>query len=407
MTPAGRIAAIVLAAGKSSRMSTTKPLLPLGSATMIERVVNSVGRASVDDVVVVTGHDSDRIASILQRSAARLVHNAGYESGMFSSVRTGARALHPDVQAFFVLPADYCLVRPEVLDRLIDSLQEGGPGILHPSCCGLRGHPPLISGRYVAALVQAHDEDSLQSFLARHRDDEAEVEVEDLTILLDMDTADDYQRTSRFAALLDAAAGARVGAARGTPAGANRSPGAPAATLSGDDALYLLARLGVPDQVVRHCRAVAMVGEALAEALKPRVPSLNVGLVRAACLLHDMAKARPKHALVGQGLLTNLGLSRLGEIVGAHMVMPAGQVESPLVTEEQVVYLADKLVVHDKFTGIERRAARALCTHSQDPPAQEAVRTRMHVARAIRAKMETTLGRSLNEVLPRELRWSI
>ncbi|OFW61644.1 MAG: hypothetical protein A2133_04680 [Actinobacteria bacterium RBG_16_64_13] len=137
----------------------------------------------------------------------------------------------------------------------------------------------------------------------------------------------------------------------------------------------------------------------MAEALEPHVPTLDVELVRAACLLHDMARNRPKHALVAQNLLSNLGLGRLGAIVGAHMVLPPEQMETFTVTEEQLLYLADKIVIDDKVAGIEARAQRVLAASGQDPAAEEGARTRMQVAKIIKARVETILGRSLDEVL--------
>jgi molybdenum cofactor cytidylyltransferase len=393
MNRAGGIAAIVLAAGKSSRMGASKPLLPLGAARLVERVVATVAHVGIGDIVVVTGHDSDKVAPILERLPVRRAHNAGYESGMFSSVRTGVGALPGDVEAFFVLPVDYPLVRPEVLDRLIDAFRADGPGILHPSCCGRRGHPPLISGRYHAPLLQAGEGDDLRTFLLRHADDEAEVDVEDLTILMDMDTNDDYQRMGRFAGILDAAAGPALG----TPAGAASA----GAALSPEDASYLLSLLEVPDHVVRHCRTVAAVGVAAAEALKPHMPGLNVDLVRSAGLLHDMAKATPKHAVVAQNMLANLGLSRLGEVIGAHIVLPPEYLEDPLVTEEELLYLADKLVVEDRVASLDERAARTLRRHGQGPSTLRRVRRRMQTAQMIRERVESVLQRPLDEVLPR------
>ncbi len=126
-------------------MGTSKALLPLGNVTAIERLVGSVTQARVDDVIVVTGHDPDEIAPILDRLPVRRVHNAEYESGMFSSVRTGVQVLDADTEAFMIIPADYPLIGTQVLDRLIDGFRQGDHGILHPACCGLRGHPPLIS----------------------------------------------------------------------------------------------------------------------------------------------------------------------------------------------------------------------------------------------------------------------
>ena len=380
MSSTGGIAAIVLAAGKSSRMGTSKSLLQMGNVTAIERVLASVTQAAVDDVVVVTGHDPDRIVAIIDRLPVRRVHNAEYESGMFSSVRAGVRALSPGTEALMIVPADYPLIGTRVLDELIDGFREDDPGVLHPVCCGHRGHPPLISGRIQDAVLRMDNGATLRDFFLEHREDEVEVEVEDLSILMDMDTDEDYQRLSRFAGFRDATSSDQ---------------------LSSDDALYLLSLLEVPDRLVRHCRAVATVGETLVEALRPRQAGLDAGLVRTAGLLHDMAKARPKHAVVAQHILSNLGLTRLGEVVGAHMVLPPEQLRTLAVTEEQVVYLADKLVIDDRVAGFTERAARALSRPGQDDAALEGVRSRMRTAQMIQEKIETILERSLDEVLAR------
>lgn len=388
MNPASRIAAVVLAAGRSSRMGTSKPLLPLGSVPVIERVIESICRADVGDIVVVTGHAAHEVAPALAALPVRRAHNAGYDSGMFSSVRTGVAALRDDAEAFFILPVDYPLVRPEVLHRLIAGFRDGGHGILHPCCCGLRGHPPLLAGRFRETILQANDGDNLRDFLERSREKEFDVEVEDLTILMDMDTAEDYRRIARFAGFLDRAAAPGRAADDHLP------------TMVPEDALHLLSLLETPDQVVRHCQAVTAVGEALMKALGPHQPHLDAALVSTACLLHDMARTAPKHALVGRNLLANLGLGRLAEVVGAHMVLPPQQRAGSLLTEEQLVYLADKLVIDDRIGGLEEKAAHALRGREDDPAALEGARARMLAARLIADKVESILGRRLEEVLP-------
>ena len=395
----GPIGAVVLAAGKSSRMGASKPLLPVGHVPALERLIGALTRAGVGDIVVVSGHDSGKIAPLIDRLAVRAAHNAEYERGMFSSVRTGVEALRAGIEAFFVLPVDHPLVGAKVLERLIACLGPGEAGIVHPTCCGLRGHPPLISSRYRDPLLAAGDDADLGGLLRRHAHDAAEVEVEDATILMDMDTREDYERVVRFAALLDGVAASDGVAA---PDGTTVPP-----ALSDEDVLYLLGLLAVPEKVVRHCRTVAMVGTALAEALTPRVPRLDAALVRSACLLHDLVRTKPKHAAVAQRLLENLGLCRLGEVVGAHMVMPAGLLESPAITEEELVYLADKLVVEDEIAGLEARTARAESRSGSDPAAKEWIDRRIRTAGTIRERVESVLGRPLDEVLPRQTRASI
>ncbi|NLE10497.1 MAG: NTP transferase domain-containing protein, partial [Actinobacteria bacterium] len=129
-------------------MGTSKSLLPLGTGRVIERVVAGASRAGIGDIVVVTGHEPDEVAAALAALPVRRAHNAGYDAGMFSSVQTGVRALRDDVKAFFILPVDYPLVSTAVLRALLHSAAGNPKGILHPTCCGLRGHPPLLAGRY-------------------------------------------------------------------------------------------------------------------------------------------------------------------------------------------------------------------------------------------------------------------
>jgi molybdenum cofactor cytidylyltransferase len=361
-------------------MGSCKPALPLGPTSALERLVGAARQAGVEDIVVVTGHTPEALSAVLSRLSVRSVHNAGYDAGMFSSVLVGVKALPTDVRAFFILPADYALVGGRIFSRLLAAFGEGTRGIVHPTCCGRRGHPPLLSGRYRETLLSSTDGGDLASFLRTYADDTAEVEVQDLSILMDMDTEDDYQRMCRFVAADTYSAPSR------------------------DDALYLLSLLNTPDHVVRHCCVVSAAAQAIARALVPCVPSLDVDLVSAAGLLHDMARTSERHALVGETLLSNLGLRRLAAIVGAHMALPADLLESPDLTEAHLVYLADKLVDEDQVVGLEHKTARALRkAHDKaaGPQALEGLQVRMEAARAIQDRVEAVLGGPLDEVLTR------
>jgi broad specificity phosphatase PhoE/CTP:molybdopterin cytidylyltransferase MocA len=387
-TGAGRIAAVVLAAGFSSRMGTLKPLLPLGSSTTIERVVSSLRAAGVARLVVVTGHEAEAVAPVLERLGVERAHNAGYVSGMFSSVRAGVAALPEDIDTFFVLPVDCPLVTPRVLRLLAEHFRCDGAGIIYPTCFGRRGHPPLLSACYIRPLLEADETPNLQAFLASHAADEAEVDVRDLTVLMDMDTPDDYRVLSTFAAALDSAAPLDAAAAT-----------RPELPLTADEALFLLAAAGTPANIVRHCRAAAAVGENVARALKPHLPGLDVALVRAGCLLHDIARVLPHHALLAQEVLTNLGLPRLGAVVGEHMVINPGRPGAPGVTEAELVYLADKLVADGELVGLDERQARALRKMGPGPEAAQRIADRINDARTISTKVGALLGRPVEEAV--------
>lgn len=384
MKTAGKTSAIVLAAGRSSRMGQNKAGLMLGTCSVLERVVQAFTEAMVEDVVVVTGHEPERLASLLDTLPVASVHNPDYDTGMFSSVLAGVATLPPDLEAFFIQPVDLPLVTARVLARLHTALADAHCGIAHPTCCGLRGHPPLLSGRYRQLILEEPRAHSLGEFLEDHAADSMEVEVEDLSILVDMDTEADYQRALRFAAV------------------------DPEGYLSHEDALYLLDLLGTPDRVREHSLKVSEVAEALADALRPHTPAMDVDLVGSAGLLHDMARTSEDHATLGANVLRNLGLHKLATVVGAHMTLPPELLRRSDITEAHLVYLADKLVIDDQVVGVEARAGRArrkLGGSNTESQALARVDARIAAAQAIQDRVETTLGEPLRDTLARAKLW--
>ena len=113
-----RLAAVVLAAGRSSRMSAFKPLAEAEGRTLLEWAIGGFFGAGVEHVVVVTGHRGAEVAPVAARAGAVAVANHDFDDGMFSSVRAGVEALDPGVARFFLLPADVPLVRPETIGKL-------------------------------------------------------------------------------------------------------------------------------------------------------------------------------------------------------------------------------------------------------------------------------------------------
>jgi len=382
-------------------MGANKALLPMGGVTAIERAVSSLRAAGAEQVIVVTGHDAEALLPVLRRLQVDRAHNRDYDSGMFSSVQAGVAGLRGDADAFFVLPVDVPLVTPQALRLVRDCFERRSKGIVYPVCCGRAGHPPLLSARYVPALLETAKLSNLQAFIGAFPHDEAGVDVRDLTVLMDMDGPEEHRMLDRFATILDGAGACRppsAGAQGPTGEGPQQPPGAEP-SLGADEALFILATIGTPANVMEHCRAVAAVGERLAEALKPHIPSLDVALVRAGCLLHDMARLLPNHAVLAQEVLTNLGLSRLGGVVGQHMVMTREPVGTPGVSEAELVYLADKLVAKNELVGLDEREARAFRKMGRRLEAAERIRARTRDARAIAEKVAVTLGRPFDEVL--------
>ena len=116
-------------------------------------------------------------------------------------------------------------------------------------------------------------------------------------------------------------------------------------------------------------------------------------LVVSAALLHDVARAEPRHGDAGAELLERLGYSRVARIVRRHMRL--GDALGDDLDETQVVYLADKLVQEDRIVGVEERFAVRFARYAGDPAALEGVRARLAEARLIQARVEAVLGRPL------------
>ncbi len=191
------IAAVVLAAGLSTRMGRFKPLLPLGGATVLGAAVASMRRAGVEEVVVVTGYRAGELARSIAGAGARAVHNPAFESGMYSSVRAGVAALSGAVEATLVLPCDIPLVSPDTIRALVARWRAHRPPVVHPVCGGRRGHPPLLDAAVLPEVLAGEPAGGLRGVLARHRGRAAEVVVDDPAIHWDADTPEAYERLSR------------------------------------------------------------------------------------------------------------------------------------------------------------------------------------------------------------------
>ena len=192
-----RVGAIVLAAGRSTRMGEAKQLLRLGESSVLRKTLENVRAAGVDEVVLVLGYSAETIRQQLPISVIdglRIVVNKYYEQGMASSLREGLFALDPQTDAALIVLADQPFVHPETLDQIIDRHRWSNAQIVIPFYKGFRGNPVLLD-RSVFPEVMALDGDvGCRAIFGSHEEGIVKVEVEDIGILLDIDNKDDYER---------------------------------------------------------------------------------------------------------------------------------------------------------------------------------------------------------------------
>jgi molybdenum cofactor cytidylyltransferase len=192
-----RAGAIVLAAGRSTRMGEAKQLLRLGENTMLGQTLKNVRGTGIDEIVLVLGSSAEDIRQQLPISAiegVKVVVNQAYEQGMASSLREGLSALDPEINAALVVLADQPFVRSETLNRIIDHYRRTNAQIVIPVYKGFRGNPVLLD-RSVFPEVMALDGDiGCRAIFGNHLEGIVKVEIEDVGILLDIDNKDDYER---------------------------------------------------------------------------------------------------------------------------------------------------------------------------------------------------------------------
>jgi molybdenum cofactor cytidylyltransferase len=189
------IAAIVLAAGESRRMGTQKLLLPFGSVTVVETIVDELSASAVDEIVVVVGHEGERVARVLADRPVKVVANADYADGMLSSVRCGLASLPPDCDAVLIALGDQPEISRRLVDKMIDTFAGSEKGILVPVHEGRRGHPLLFSAGYIDEIMSQYDDEGLRGLLHAHPDEVNELDVPTDAVLADMDYPEDYAKT--------------------------------------------------------------------------------------------------------------------------------------------------------------------------------------------------------------------
>ena len=190
-----KITAVILAAGTSSRMdSGNKLLLDYGERTVIEQVLLNTADSNVDDVLVITGYESDRLQDKLKNHLTeriRLVHNADYRRGRAASIKCAVRNLGEDVDAALFLVADKPGVQTILINRALDMFCQTRPAILYVRTPSGRGHPIIFDRSLFGELLTLEGDRVGDELIARHRD--RLCELEDSVDQIDINTEKDYR----------------------------------------------------------------------------------------------------------------------------------------------------------------------------------------------------------------------
>jgi molybdenum cofactor cytidylyltransferase len=187
------IAAIVLAAGTSSRMGRQKLVLPMpGGRPLVRLAVEQVLAASLDDVVVVLGGEADAVREALAGLPVRTVLNPRYAEGQSTSLRVGLDALRPGTTAALIALGDQPLPDPSVIARLVATLSTTGRPIAVPRYRDGRGNPVLFAASLFGELRAVTGDRGGRDVVARDAQRVSEVLV-DAPMPADIDTPAEYE----------------------------------------------------------------------------------------------------------------------------------------------------------------------------------------------------------------------
>ena len=187
---APRVAALILAAGRSARLAPVNKLLADYQGTAIVRHVAEAALASrADPVFLVTGHQHRQIEAALSGLAVTFVHNQHFADGLGSSLRCGLGALGDDAAGVVVCLGDMPRVGASVIDRLIAAFDPGaGRLICVPTWQGRRGNPVLLARCLWPELLAMTGEAGARVLFARYPEALIEVAMTDDAVLADVDT---------------------------------------------------------------------------------------------------------------------------------------------------------------------------------------------------------------------------
>ncbi|MFD1623186.1 NTP transferase domain-containing protein [Azospirillum griseum] len=187
---APRVTALVLAAGRSSRMGGSNKLLAaVNGAPLVARAVDAALASQAQGVIVVTGHQGDAVELALSGKPVRFVRNPDFADGLSASLRAGLAAVPADADAVVVCLGDMPRVRAGVIDRLIAAFNPlEGRAICVPTTHGKQGNPVLWDRSFFADMAGLTGDSGAKRLIGQHADRLCEVAVDDAGILYDVDT---------------------------------------------------------------------------------------------------------------------------------------------------------------------------------------------------------------------------
>ena len=186
------IGAVILAAGESKRMGAQKLLLEVKGKPVIERVVDSF-RGTVDEIIVVLGHEPEKLIPTLEKLGVNWMVNLNYREGMVSSFKEGIKKMR-EFGAVFLALGDQPIVDRDFLVKAIDAWEHGAK-IVSPVYRGKKGHPVLFGQSLFDEILALQKHEVIRDVIYRHEGERRLIEAGEWAVV-DLDTPESFRRLS-------------------------------------------------------------------------------------------------------------------------------------------------------------------------------------------------------------------
>jgi molybdenum cofactor cytidylyltransferase len=188
------VAAVIPAAGRSSRMGSPKALMDAGGSSFLSRILGTLRDGAAAPLLVVVADETGPIAEEARKHGGEIVLNPDPSGGPISSLQEGLRAVPPEALALLFCPVDHPLFAPTTVQALIRDFLRARPPLLVPVFRGRRGHPVLFGREIFPKLMEEGLPEGARTVVHRYLHDRLQVHVDDPGILIDIDTPEDYWR---------------------------------------------------------------------------------------------------------------------------------------------------------------------------------------------------------------------
>lgn len=181
---------LIVAAGMSSRMNTFKPMLKIGSISMVHRIISTLQQAGVYPIVLITGNQGELLEKHVASKNVICLRNEDYENTeMFDSAKIGFQYLEDKCDQVIFTTVDIPLYTKNTVERLINA----GGKLTLPTYKNKTGHPVLINNSIIPDILKYKGNEGLKGACMEASCQKTLVEVDDRGILFDADTKEDYE----------------------------------------------------------------------------------------------------------------------------------------------------------------------------------------------------------------------